>query len=111
MKNKSVALLKVAVTFLLFSYIFNVIDFKMFGETLRNARLNILIFGFLVLCICHYICIFRWRMLMRPLMPALSLGNLLGIYWIGLFFNLTFPTVVGGDVVKMYYAGKPSNLS
>jgi uncharacterized protein (TIRG00374 family) len=108
MKNRAVALLKVAVTFLLFSYIFNVIDFKMFGETLRNARLNILIFGFLVLCIGHYICIFRWRMLMRPLMPALSLGNLLGIYWIGLFFNLTFPTVVGGDVVKMYYAGKPS---
>jgi uncharacterized protein (TIRG00374 family) len=33
--------------------------------------------------------------------------NLFGIYCIGLFFNLTFPTVVGGDVVKMYYAGKP----
>jgi hypothetical protein len=61
-----------------------------------------------VLWLGHYICIYRWRMLMRPLMPVLSLGNLLGIYCIGLFFNLTFPTVVGGDVVKMYYAGKPS---
>jgi hypothetical protein len=34
----------------------------------------------------------------------------MGIYCIGLFFNLAFPTVVGGDVVKMYYAGKPSRL-
>jgi hypothetical protein len=49
-------------------------------------------------------------MLMRPLMPVLPLGHLFGIYCIGLFFNLTFPTVVGGDVVKMYYAGKPSKL-
>jgi glycosyltransferase 2 family protein len=49
-------------------------------------------------------------MLMRPMMPVLSLGHLLGIYCIGLFFNLIFPSVVGGDVVKMYYAGKPSKL-
>jgi len=41
-------------------------------------------------------------------MPILSLSQLLGIYCIGLFFNLTFPTVVGGDLVKMYYAGKPT---
>jgi hypothetical protein len=53
-------------------------------------------------------CVFRWRMLMRPIMPTPSVWNLLGIYSIGLFFNLAFPTVVGGDVVKMYYAGKPS---
>jgi hypothetical protein len=46
-------------------------------------------------------------MLMRPLMPVLPIARLLGIYCIGLFFNLTFPTVIGGDVVKMYYAGRP----
>jgi len=108
MKTKVFALSKVAITALLFLYIFRKIDFQQFGATLRNARLDILIAAFLILWIGHYICIYRWRMLMRPLMPVLSLGNLLGIYCIGLFFNLTFPTVVGGDVVKMYYAGKPS---
>jgi uncharacterized protein (TIRG00374 family) len=108
MKGKIITVVKVTVTALLFVYIFQKIDFHQFGATLRNARLNILVLAFLVLWIGHYMCIFRWRMLMRPLMPALSLANLLGIYCIGLFFNLTFPTVVGGDVVKMYYAGKPS---
>jgi uncharacterized protein (TIRG00374 family) len=108
MKGKIITAVKVTVTALLFLYIFRKIDFHQFGVTLRNARLNILLFGFFVLWIGHYICIFRWRMLMRPLMPVLSLSNLFGIYCIGLFFNLTFPTVVGGDVVKMYYAGKPS---
>ncbi len=108
MKGKIITAVKVTVTVLLFLYIFRKIDFHQFGITLSHARVNVLIIGFFVLWIGHYICIFRWRMLMRPLMPVLSVANLFGIYCIGLFFNLTFPTVVGGDVVKMYYAGKPS---
>jgi uncharacterized protein (TIRG00374 family) len=108
MKAKIFSLVKLGITALLFLYIFRKIDFQQFGATLQNARLNILIAGFLVLWIGHYTCIYRWRMLMRPLMPVLSMGNLFSIYCIGLFFNLTFPTLVGGDVVKMYYAGKPS---
>ena len=108
MKGKIITFAKLTVTVLLFLYISQKIDFHQFGATLRNARLDILALAFAVLCIGHYICIYRWRMLMRPLMPVLTITRLLGIYCIGLFFNLTFPTVVGGDVVKMYYAGKPS---
>jgi glycosyltransferase 2 family protein len=108
MKTKIFAFAKIAVTALLFFYIFHNIDFQRFGITLKNARLDMLILGFLVIWIGHYICIYRWRMLMRPLMPVLSLARLFGIYCIGLFFNLTLPTLVGGDVVKMYYAGRPS---
>ena len=108
MKNVLAAILKTVVTALLFYFLFRKVDFSEFAATLRHARYDILIFSFCILWIGHYMCIFRWRMLMRPLMPTLPLANLFGIYCIGLFFNLTFPTVVGGDVVKMYYAGKPS---
>lgn len=108
MKSKLIIVAKLTITALLFFYLFRKIDFSEFGATLRNARLNVLVVAFLVLWIGHYICIYRWRMLMRPLMPVLSTLQLFAIYCIGLFFNLTFPTVVGGDVVKMYYAGKPS---
>jgi glycosyltransferase 2 family protein len=110
MKSKLFAFAKIAVTALLFLYIFKDIDFTQFGFIIKNARLDVLLFGFLAIWIAHYICIYRWRMLMRPLMPVLSMARLLGIYCIGLFFNLTLPTVVGGDVVKMYYAGRPSKL-
>lgn len=108
MKTIVVSAIKIAITTLLFVYIFRKTDFHEFGSTLGHASLVILIAGFIVLWLGHYICIFRWRMLMRPLMPVLSLSNLFGIYCIGLFFNLAFPTLIGGDVVKMYYAGKPS---
>ena len=108
MKPKVLAVTKVAVTVLLFYYIFRKIDFHQFGSTLRGAKLDLLIAGFLLLWIAHFVCIFRWRILMRPLMPLPSVGNLFGIYCIGIFFNMIFPTVIGGDVVKIYYAGKPS---
>jgi glycosyltransferase 2 family protein len=108
MKNLIIALSKAAVTALLFYLLFRRVDFHEFAGVLRNAQLHILLLAFMVLWIGHYLCIIRWRMLMRPVMPTPSAGNLWGIYCIGLFFNLAFPAVVGGDVVKMYYAGKPS---
>jgi glycosyltransferase 2 family protein len=108
MKSALFALIKTAVTLLLFYLLFRKVDFAQFMLILRSARLDILAFAFFLIWICHYMCIYRWRMLMRPLMPVLSLSRLFAIYCIGLFFNLTFPTVVGGDVVKFYYAGRPS---
>jgi glycosyltransferase 2 family protein len=108
MKNTLLALLKTAVTLLLLYLLFRKVDFAQFAAILRSARLNVLFIGFLAIWLGHYMCIFRWRMLMKPLMPVLTLGRLFVIYLIGQFFNLTFPTVVGGDVVKFYYAGRPS---
>jgi glycosyltransferase 2 family protein len=108
MKSAAMALLKAGVTAALFFLLFRKVDFQEFADTLRHANVGIEVGAFLIFWIGHYICIYRWRMLMRPLMPILSIPHLFGIYCIGLFFNLTFPTVVGGDVVKMYYAGKPS---
>lgn len=108
MKSKVIALIKLAITCLFFLYIFNKIDWSQFVSILHNARLDMIFIGFLVLWVGHFICIYRWRLLMRPLMPTPSIRNLFGIYCIGLFFNLTFPTLIGGDIIKVYYAGKPT---
>src|SRR5512136_31947 len=108
MKATLSALLKTGVTILLFYLLFRKVDFRQFGETLSHARLGLILGSFGILWIAHFICIIRWRKLLRPLMPVFSLMRLFEIYCIGQFFNLAFPTAVGGDVVKMYYAGKPS---
>jgi uncharacterized protein (TIRG00374 family) len=109
MKTKIFASLKPVITVLLFFVIFRNIDFAAFGSTLRNASVAILLAGFLTLWIGHFSCVVRWRMLMRPLMPVPSLRRLFFIYCMGMFFNLAFPTLVGGDAVKIYYTGRPSN--
>jgi len=104
------ALIKALITGALFYFLFRSVDFSNFEATLAHSRLEIFCYSLVVLWLGHYICIFRWRLLMRPLMPVSSISNLFGIYCIGLFFNLAFPTAIGGDVVKMYYAGRPSRL-
>jgi glycosyltransferase 2 family protein len=108
MKSVVASLLKAGVTGVLFYLLFRKLKFEEFASTLRNARWEVLLLGILVLWTAHFICTLRWRTLMQPVMPALPVPQLFAIYCIGLFFNLAFPTVIGGDVVKMYYAGKPS---
>jgi uncharacterized protein (TIRG00374 family) len=108
MKSKLSTILKTAISLLLFYFLFRKMDFQQFGETLKNARLGIILGAFAALWIGHYFCVIRWRMLMRPLMPVFPMIRLFEIYCIGQFFNLAFPTAVGGDVVKMYYVGKQS---
>jgi hypothetical protein len=108
MKSFLAAVLKAAVTALLFYLIFRNVDIHQFWQTMRNASVGVLAVAFLILWGAHYICVLRWRLLMGPLMPVLPMSRLFGIYCIGLFFNLAFPTLVGGDVVKAYYAGKPT---
>ncbi len=109
MKNKVFSLVKIAITALLFYFIFQNVDSEIFASTLVNASPGILVAAFLFVWLAHYVCIFRWRLLMQPLMPVPSLNRLFGIYCIGIFFNLTFPTIIGGDVVKIYYVGKHSD--
>jgi len=48
----------------------------------------------------------RWRAILRANGIERSLGDLLALVLIGLFFNSFFPTAVGGDVVRGYYAAR-----
>jgi len=45
----------------------------------------------------------RWRLLARPLGFQQGLGQFVGFYYVGMFFNLVLPTSVGGDVVRAWY--------
>ena len=108
MKSAIITLVKLCITGLFFVYIFGKVDFHQFADTVRGIRIGHLAGALLLLWCAHFVCILRWRILMRPLMQVPPLARLTGIYFIGMFFNLTFPTIIGGDVVKVYYAGKAS---
>ena len=45
----------------------------------------------------------RWRWLARPLGFTQGPGQFLGMYFVGMFFNVVLPTSVGGDVVRAWY--------
>ena len=70
MKSAIITTAKLFITVLFFYYIFTRIDLRQFAGTLRAADMALLVSAFLLLWLGHFICVFRWRMLMRPLMPT-----------------------------------------
>ena len=108
MKTAIITLAKLLITGLFFFYIFNMIDFNQFADTIRGVRPGLIAAALAAIWLGHLVCVVRWRILMRLLMQTPGFLRLCGIYCIGMFFNLTFPTLIGGDVVKIYYAGKQS---
>lgn len=50
----------------------------------------------------------KWQFLLRELGVRAPLGRLLNLYLIGTFFNNFFPTMVGGDTVRIYQLSRDS---
>lgn len=46
----------------------------------------------------------RWRIVMRALDGALSYGRCVAIFMLGVFFNQTLPSTVGGDAARIWKA-------
>lgn len=45
----------------------------------------------------------RWHILAKDMQIDRPLSHMMGIYFIGTYFNLLLPTAVGGDVVRAWY--------
>jgi len=46
----------------------------------------------------------RWQAVLAAIESPLPFAEAVRIYWIGIFFNQTLPSSVGGDAVRMYIA-------
>jgi hypothetical protein len=53
----------------------------------------------------------RWRLISRPLGFDGPLRQFVGLYFVGMFFNMVLPTSVGGDVVRAWYLAKTRRTS
>lgn len=62
-----------------------------------------LIPGLILLPLGQLICVIKWRYLARALGVQQRLRPMAELYFIGNFFNLFLPTVVGGDITRGLY--------
>lgn len=115
--HKNVAmLLKVLITVGLLAYLFhrNQISFSSSLGYLRNANLLAVLAALLVLLAGQVLCTIRWTCLLGRMGAEVRWKRAANFYFIGMFFSLFFPSLVGGDVVKMFYArretGRPMTL-
>lgn len=93
-------LLKPLVALLLYGIILYTIDVGALAARLRSTRLEYLAAAVLLYVLGQMSSSFRWYLLLRPVNLVVPFWRLTGFYFIGMFFNIFLPTVVGGDAVK-----------
>jgi uncharacterized membrane protein YbhN (UPF0104 family) len=78
-------------------------DWAEVGGALGRIRIDLWLAAVLVLLVTQVFSAWRWQVLARPFGFERCVGQLLGYYLIGMYFNLLLPTSVGGDVVRAWY--------
>ena len=81
-------------------------DFGAIVDRLRSVNLNFLLLVFLLPHLMIMVSTWKWQIFLRELRVDLPFGRLFRVYLIGTFFNNFLPTMVGGDVVRVYTLGR-----
>ncbi|MBI4454451.1 MAG: flippase-like domain-containing protein [Acidobacteria bacterium] len=96
-------LTKIVVTLLLLFFLYSKIDWPEFGKILHQAN-------FLWIAVAlgiHYVTYFwsagRWKIILENFKIHAPFGKLVRITFIGGFFSLFLPSMVGGDFFRAYY--------
>lgn len=113
MKRKLIFALKILITIFLLVYLLKSkgIDLQKSWLYARQSSWWLLTGAFAVLMFGQFICTIRWRRILLHLQINLPLLRLFNFYMIGMFFSLFFPSIVGGDFVKIYYVKRDSGKS
>ena len=72
-------------------------------EALRHAQKHWVVTGILAYGVVEAAAAFRWHVLLKVQKIHLTLPRLLGLFFIGLFYNQFLPGGTGGDIIKSYY--------
>jgi uncharacterized protein (TIRG00374 family) len=94
--------IKPIVSLSLYVLIFWFTDVSAILRRLAGARFEYVAAGILLYGAGQALSAWRWQLLTRPLSLVVSYRRLVSFYFIGMFFNLFLPTIVGGDAVKAW---------
>ncbi len=107
MKNRLALPVKIVVSGGLLYMLFRKIDISAFWSVVASANyLTVLIIFFFFLGI-QTLSTIRWHIIIKKDIKV-SFSRLFSFYFIGMFFNNFLPTIVGGDIVKLYYLSRIS---
>jgi hypothetical protein len=72
-------------------------------EAIRNAQYRWVVIAILAYIVVEGAAAFRWHVLLKVQKIHLTLPRLLGLFFIGMFYNQFLPGGTGGDIMKSYY--------
>jgi uncharacterized protein (TIRG00374 family) len=72
-------------------------------EAIRNAQYRWVVMAILAYMVVEGAAAFRWHVLLKVQKIHLTVPRLLGLFFIGMFYNQFLPGGTGGDIMKSYY--------
>lgn len=96
--------LKVSVSGALIWFVLSKIDIASAMDRALDVAPEMLLVAILLFFVQAVIAGARWRVVLNAIGAPLPFIDSFKIYYIGLFFNQTLPSSVGGDAVRMYIA-------
>lgn len=106
MKSLFKIALRLIITCLLLYLVLRRIDFDNIFNLLKNANMGFLWAAFCGYIVVYSLCALRWHWLLYEHNIKISYARTLAYYLIGFFYNNFLPTVIGGGVVRAFYAGR-----
>lgn len=99
---------KIAVTIILLLLVFRSVDLAEIRSHLSQIEPGYLAFLLLLHWVVQAFCAQRWRLFARSAGLQGSYRSFLQMYFIGMFFSVGLPSLVGGDAIKAYMASRKS---
>ncbi|RCV66056.1 Acetyltransferase [Methanophagales archaeon] len=98
--------LRVLVSFALIFFVFYKAGLTGLIETLKSTDFFFLGLVFAITPVLIFLSAWKWQILLSAQGIKVSLGKLVVLYLVGIFFNNIMPSSVGGDVIRAYELGK-----
>lgn len=101
MKEKILLIVKIIVSLGLMIYLFFLIDWGRTINILQSVQISRLVFIPLITLLGFVFASFRWKLLLQDNHIQLPLIESFWGYWLGLFYSIFLPGVIGGDVIRV----------
>jgi uncharacterized protein (TIRG00374 family) len=103
LKRWALVAFKVAVSATLLAYLFNKVDFQGVRDSLGRVSYWYLCLAAGILLLQAVAGAVRWSIVIRTISTRIRLRAVLHIMFIGLFFNQTLPSTIGGDAMRIWH--------
>jgi hypothetical protein len=106
MKKLAASAVKIAISALLLWIVFRRLDLAEMKTTFTQVSLGLFVLSVGLYVSGQFLSAYRWKVLVAPLAIPVTYSRLAAFYFLGMFFNFFFPTMIGGDAVKLYYLAR-----
>jgi len=106
MKDHLILLAKITVTALLLYFLYSKIDWPEFRRILHQANFFLIVAALGLQFLSYFLGVDRWKIILENFRISVPFGKLARITFIGAFFSLFLPSMVGGDFFRAYYLAR-----